>query len=262
MKNIHIIPTDKPSRLHTYKGVLNLAAGEFVAPTIVKNDLINQNIYITNDEEIKDCWVFNTHINRVYFLKGYYGVQPIIKKIILTTDTELMEDGIQSIDDEFLEWFVKNPSCKKVEIEYLVPKVDNPFQQGILNGLAKSSPNIVKKPHIIIPKEEPKQELNLNCLDCNDSLQDCTCIEDTINMTQETLTEAAENMWLDPMKNLTSKMSFIAGAKWQQERMYSEEDMKKAIRFGFDKGFCSNSSNKVKNNLPSEKEWFEQFKKK
>ena len=54
MKNIHILPTDKPSRLHTYKGVLNLAAGEFVAPTIVKNDLINLNIYIISDKEIKE----------------------------------------------------------------------------------------------------------------------------------------------------------------------------------------------------------------
>ena len=33
MKNIHILPTDKPSRLHTYKGVLNLAADEFVSST-------------------------------------------------------------------------------------------------------------------------------------------------------------------------------------------------------------------------------------
>jgi hypothetical protein len=48
---------------------------------------------------------------------------------------------------------------------------------------------------------------------------------------------------------------------WQQERMYSEEDMKEAVRFGFDKGFCSNSSNKMKNLGLSEQEWFEQFKK-
>ena len=57
---IILLPTDKPSKLHTYKGVLNSAAGEFVAPTIVKNDLINQNIYITNDEEIKEGdWFLN-----------------------------------------------------------------------------------------------------------------------------------------------------------------------------------------------------------
>jgi hypothetical protein len=49
-------------------------------------------------------------------------------------------------------------------------------------------------------------------------------------MTNETLEKAAENMWLDPIQNLTSKMSFIQGAKWQQEQdknKYSEEDMLK-----------------------------------
>ena len=35
--------------------------------------------------------------------------------IILTTDQDLIADGIQSIDDEFLEWFVKNPSCEYVD---------------------------------------------------------------------------------------------------------------------------------------------------
>ncbi len=38
------------------------------------------------------------------------------KKIILTTDQDLIKDGVQAIDDEFLEWFVKNPSCEYVPI--------------------------------------------------------------------------------------------------------------------------------------------------
>jgi hypothetical protein len=42
---------------------------------------------------------------------------PDIKKIILTTDPQLIADGVQAIDDEFLEWFVKNPSCERVEVE-------------------------------------------------------------------------------------------------------------------------------------------------
>jgi len=40
------------------------------------------------------------------------------------------------------------------------------------------------------------------------------------------LEEAAERLWNDPSKQLTSKKSFIEGAKWQAERMFSEEDMK------------------------------------
>jgi len=133
MKNIHVLPTDKPSRLHTYKGVLNLATGEFVAPTIVKNDLINLNIYITSDEEIKEgnyvvvsCSEVN--IEEVRIVTGYYNEQFLFddksqihmdycKKIILTTDQNLIKDGVQSIDDEFLEWFINNPSCEFVEVE-------------------------------------------------------------------------------------------------------------------------------------------------
>jgi hypothetical protein len=45
---------------------------------------------------------------------------------------------------------------------------------------------------------------------------------------QETLEEAAERLWLEPTSQLTSKNSFIQGAKWQQEQdknKYSEEEV-------------------------------------
>jgi hypothetical protein len=37
-------------------------------------------------------------------------------KVILTTNKLLIKDGVQAIDDEFLEWFVKNPSCEFVDV--------------------------------------------------------------------------------------------------------------------------------------------------
>jgi hypothetical protein len=82
----------------------------------------------------------------------------------------------------------------------------------------------------IVNVEEPKQELNLNCFDCNKALQDCTCIEDTINMKQETLEEAANhyvkgfeyNQLSEHGLFVNSFQGFIAGAKWQSDRMYSE----------------------------------------
>jgi hypothetical protein len=74
----------------------------------------------------------------------------------------------------------------------------------------------------------------------------------------ETLEEAAERyadfsndhvpICFGDKFNPTSKTDFIAGAKYQAERMYSEEDMRNAF-----KGFTSGKSFK---------EWFEQFKKK
>jgi len=55
---------------------------------------------------------------------------------------------------------------------------------------------------------------------------------DKKGITQETLEEVAERLWLDSTSQLTCKNSFIQGAKWQQERMYSEEDMRKAFIAG------------------------------
>ena len=149
MKNIHIIPTDKPSRLvkfftnkfHLCKEILP-----------IQDEEQYQQVYITNDEEIKDCWVLNTHTNQVYFLKGFYGIQPITKKIILTTDTDLISDGVQAIDDEFLEWFVKNSSCEKVEVVEFEP----------IYGHQNNSSSILYK--IIIPKEEPNYNMKKEIL--------------------------------------------------------------------------------------------------
>jgi hypothetical protein len=154
MKNIHVLPTDKPSRLHTYNGVLNLAAAEFVAPTIVKNNLINLNIYITNDEEIKEGdWCYDEY-NKVVFKNTCAGTPGASKKIILTTDQDLIKDGVQAIDDEFLEWFVKNPSCEFVKI---VDDVE-----------CLPMPNIHIHKHIykiIIPQEKPKEMSKLTAVE-------------------------------------------------------------------------------------------------
>jgi hypothetical protein len=99
-------------------------------------------------------------------------------------------------------------------------------------------------------------------------------------MKKETLEEAGERLQKDKYGIFiskdaevkgqlvidTAKAAFLSGmnegAKWQAERMYSEEDMKEAISYGYDIGFCANSSNKIKKQFPSEKDFFEQFKKK
>ena len=68
-------------------------------------------------------------------------------------------------------------------------------------------------------------------------------------MEKETLEEAAERFADMCNGNLVSKYSFITGAKWQAERMYSEEDIEKAHFAG-------------KIGRESFNIWFEQFKKK
>ncbi len=102
---------------------------------------INNNIYITSDEEIKDGdWCLSKLNEVVRFGKNF--TSSLYKKIILTTDQDLIKDGVQAIDDEFLEWFVKNPSCESVEVKELLSNSGNAFYGY----------------KIIIPKEEPKQE--------------------------------------------------------------------------------------------------------
>ena len=57
MKNIHVLPTDKPSRLYFYKGNNEYPPqyGLRSLKSLPFNDSIaNQNLYITSDEEIKE----------------------------------------------------------------------------------------------------------------------------------------------------------------------------------------------------------------
>ena len=133
MKNIHVLQTDKPSRLYTL------------------NSSKNQNIYITSDEEITGfenyIWVYNN--GRVWLWQNTMALRSDNKprKIILTTDGDLIKDGVQAIDDDFLQWFVENPSCEEVEVseDYFKPS-------NMVYGHDM-------EPYKIIPKEEQKQDL-------------------------------------------------------------------------------------------------------
>ena len=139
MKNIHVLPTDKPSRFY------NTNTGEYHFREYYVPDTIltckNHNIYITSDEEIKEGdWVITPTNDIIQWAKVF---QPDGKKIILTTDQVLISNSVQPIDDEFLEWFVKNPNCEKVEIENgwgLEIDIETPYYK------------------IIIPKEEQTTE--------------------------------------------------------------------------------------------------------
>jgi len=122
MKNIHLLPTKNPSRLYLHSnGELQLRHNLSRTDDYLGS---NQHLYITGEEEIEDCWVLNTHTNEVYFLKYYYGIQPITKKIILTTDLNLIDDGVQEITNTFAEWFVENPTCEYVETKLVEFEVD------------------------------------------------------------------------------------------------------------------------------------------
>ena len=249
MKNIHILPTDKPSRLVYFNNKLLFAPNDGFIIADGK-----QHIYITSDEEIKEGdyglgfalgikgvgrghYVFKQDGTNVGKLNAICNGS---KKIILTTDPDLIKDGVQSIPEEFLEWLVKNPSCEFVEVQDWV--------------------NYYK---VFIPQEEPKQ-----CktpLDCgkiyNEELttQTITCTKcgnthtfpfggdyycpspkqedydknyQPISLSevdkQETLEEAGEKLY-PTIHEQYQYDAFIEGAKWQAERMYSEEEVRQML---------------------------------
>jgi len=165
MKNIHLLSTDKPSRLIIYSTLLN----EFrLLDSPIEDWKHKQNIYITSDEEIKEGDWFKPldGTNDIYKAdKTWLAVinSSTSRKIILTTDRDLIADGVQVIDDEFLEWFVKNPSCEFVDVKL------NSFGEChgddcscFDDGDQKVCIFYYPDYKIIIPQEETKQETMTN----------------------------------------------------------------------------------------------------
>jgi hypothetical protein len=237
MENIYLLPTEKASRIRLGNNG-NFVIANFEQSSIrSKNDsYTNQHIYIISDEEIKEGdWCIN--LNSTYEHKELCRIDSQIeleryaqkigndcKKIILTTDQDLIAGGVQAIDDEFLEWFVKNPSCEFVDVkkQYITPLgdvVDFCYDNERLNY------------KIIIPQEE------LNPFELPKALPDDVFYQ-SLEAKQETLED---------------------DAKYQAERMYSEEDLREAFRQGENNvGYNSKYGYIFK---LTEKEWFEQFSK-
>ena len=123
--------------------------------------------------------------------KWYLQSETGYKEILLSTDDSLIKDGVQAIDDEFLEWFVKNPSCEEVELET--------FEVEDYVGFAGHTgyPTFHNEYKIIIPKKEPT--LTNICIKCGVDLHNTTefiCQEHPknckgIHINEETLQEWA-----------------------------------------------------------------------
>jgi hypothetical protein len=269
MKNLFLLPTDKPSRFYSTARTLTkkrgYAFGEHYIPN-TRNMFSNHNIYITSDEEIKDV---RPHKGKWQLEKGqilnqfpdYLTDLSECKLVIMTTDPQLIADGVQAIDDEFLEWFVKNPSCESVEVEKFhgvntsIAEVNAVSGDGSLNWEGKSDLRDYK---IIIPKEEPKQELE----------RGITITQVEKKSAVDWLKPQIELMLMDghkPYPNQLEEAFEIAKDLENQKQGYSEEDMK---QFAFEcvANFLSNNDNKVEMSLVEvitdrNNKKFEQFKK-
>ena len=245
MKNIHLLPTENYKQDYTLRSgevVEVIRLGQLILNKENNEVLLNKNplwsascdidvlvphhIYITSDEEIKvGDWVIQVNFEKTntQLLHCVSEIQVKIandkngsftkSKVILTTDQDLIKDGVQEIDNEFIEWFIQNPSCDMVEVSTYHVK-------GDISGKLHYK--------ITIPQKEPKDfaELLDKCL--SESKQILEELKD-INAKQQTIEEAAENY---AKKSSTfvfqdnHKQDFIAGAKWQAERMYTEDEVR------------------------------------
>ena len=251
-KNCWLIPTAKPSRLYLGDNgnlILGLMKNSIESKN---NDFTNQNIYITSDEEIKEgdwCIMTNdygdNYLVRVISLKCIGGKEIRVllslnnqenttlkkncKKIILTTNPDLIKDGVQAIDNEFLEWFVENPNCEEVETFFV----------------SRKTIGYDSKYKIIIPKEEFINPNNQELMFHKEHKE--YFYEDFIDgkfvtvwlgkdyipkeeVKQETLEDMCNKInFINPRERVAYYNGLENGAKWKQERSYSEEEVKNII---------------------------------
>ncbi len=270
-QNIFVLPTNGESRLHLAN---NKTIIKSLEPT-GESDLYKSvpiHIYITNNEDIKEDvyqWYIDSVLNEPYNSGGaqYSSKQNVV---LLTTDPKLIADGVQEINDDFLNWFVNNSSCEYVEVKSFCKYGDNCPSQGAYDK--QSLCDIGYK--IVIPQEEPKQEFKYigECKGNNDNgcfmdspAHNCGCF--TRVSKQETIEEAAINYSIyNEQTNKAIQEAVIFGAKWQAEKSFTLDQIDKLFIgekggyfddfLDYRLGLQGNQPNKI-----TFKEWFEQHKK-
>jgi hypothetical protein len=103
MTQVHILPTDKPSKLiKQTNGKLRLSEITFKGQIASG---VTQNIYIT-DSTLTNFQQGDWFISKEGDLHNNFGWNFGDTKIILTTDKELIHDGVQKIDEDLFKKIV------------------------------------------------------------------------------------------------------------------------------------------------------------
>jgi len=230
MKNIHILPTDKPSRFFITNEDEYGFREHYVPDTI--QTCKNHYIYITSDEEIKEGdWVITPTNDILEWAKVF---QPIGKKIILTTDQYLIKNSVQDIDDEFLEWFVKNPTC-----EYA------PIITTIVNNKSDYKTNIGFE---LWRKEEPKDvvlgyktSIVAQMLDSKEELKQKSPVEwlesrITVLIPDDIGSQLMFKNNIKKAKEMEENQQKLLSASWAKSR---EQTREVSMHIGFASGFMN-----------------------
>jgi hypothetical protein len=217
MKNLHLIQTDNPSKLYysTSMGGYNLKLSEIPKPK--SSEVIPKNIYITSDEEIKEndyvivsCSEVN--IEEVRIVTGYYNEQFLFddksqihmdycKKIVLTTDQDLIADGVQSIDDDFLEWFCsKNGEIDFVKIITIENEKTNVLPDDVFNKSLEELPE-KEYPKLIVENPSCNGYNEPNHIDINEECRNA--------FMEGVKSDKAKDYWFDIFKKNKEKWNKV-----------------------------------------------------
>lgn len=241
-KNIHLIQTDKPSRLAIDDEELFLS-NCLKSPSFLYE---NQHIYITNNDKPKPgewCIDINEFRDTKPLLNIAYkndicpeGIKQL--KVVITNDFKLIANGVQEISEEFLQWFVQNSSCESVEV---VPD----YSKSVMNYSYK----------IIIPKKEPEQE----------TLEEVAEKEASLFYEKGSLDwNKYRQVFIEGAESDVAKNYWFSIFQSEQANKYSEEDMLEASKYGynFHKTTQFPEQDFEDSCIRNTKQWLKQFKKK
>lgn len=213
---------------------------------------IQDELYIVSDKEksfycIKECPMVGLNIDRCD-CQIFTACSNKVGNIILTTNKSLINDGVQAIDDEFLEWFVKNPSCERVRVDKFVS--GKYFCTNPIISKEETKPKTMLESLQEYFKNTPKEKVLEDWNEFQHLDEEGITVKEFLeNQKQETLEEAAERIVLETFNKTFSKypiggkisnetltdaliLFFRLGSEWQQEQdknLYSEEDL---LKFG------------------------------
>lgn len=126
-QNIYVIETKGLTDVYKDK-----CCNVVYSPFIDLPNLTGLHIYIVSDDEINENdWHINKTMNEAdrasrnlsinHKSDGEFGasIRKQYKKIILTSNINLVSDGVEALDNNFYSWFAKNPDRKHIKI---IPK--------------------------------------------------------------------------------------------------------------------------------------------
>jgi hypothetical protein len=115
---VELLPTNDKTRIHKDKeGKLSYSLGAYSKDNF--NFHSYQYLYILSDDEIKEGdYRLDIFINNPKPIKADKNYKDsFTKKIIATTNPDLIKEGVASIDDDFIKEYCNNP-IEEVLVEY------------------------------------------------------------------------------------------------------------------------------------------------